>query len=104
MMTWVSLDRQYDLRNLGPYLPHMLSAFDQRPAREQFDSGYQHGGGWDPMPGFTLHGDNSLSYPGDPPMRPLAKTQLRSELILLYPHDWVAIIQPDRSFEVCRMD
>jgi hypothetical protein len=30
--------------------------------------------------------------------------ELRDELILIYEHSWVAIIQPDRTFETCRMD
>lgn len=54
--------------------------------------------------GFTLADDNSLVYPGDPPVQPLAQAKLRHELVVFYPHSWVAVIQPDRSFEVCRMD
>lgn len=85
-------------------LPYMLSEHDPRPAKEQFNTGYSHGGGWSPFLGHNLTADNSMTYPGDQPMWPIAKAQLRDELILLYPHDWVAIIQPDRSFEVCRMN
>jgi hypothetical protein len=85
-------------------LPQMLNSSDPRPAREQLDSGYRHGGGWDPFPGFKLSNNDNLLYPGDPPTRPVASTKLRDETIVLYEHEWVAIIQPDRSFEVCRMD
>lgn len=85
------------------YLGDFLSEGDPRPAREQFNENYVYGG-WQPFEGFTLGPDNSLNYPGDPPMRPIAKAKLRDELIFLYPHAWVAVIQPDRSFEVCRMD
>jgi hypothetical protein len=29
---------------------------------------------------------------------------LGHERVIVYEHSWVAIVQPDRSFEVCRMD
>lgn len=85
-------------------IPLWLNEDDSRPAKEQLDSAYGHGGGWWPFNGFTLTSDNSLTYPGDPPLRPIAWTKLRDETIVMYRHAWVAIIQPDRSFEVCRMD
>jgi len=103
MTTWLAVDPRIGPEHLG-LLPGMLSERDPRPAREQLDANYQHGGGWQPFPGFKLHRDNSLSYPGDPPTKPLAMTMLRDELIVFYQYSWVAIIQPDRSFEVCRMD
>jgi hypothetical protein len=86
------------------YLSTMLGADDPRPARQQLDEHYQHGGGWRPMAGFQLTRSNGLKYSGEPILRPIAQAQLRDEHILLYPHDWVAIVQPDRRFEVCRMD
>lgn len=85
-------------------LPQMLSVDDPRPAKEQLNTGYSHGGGWHPFQGFTLTEENHLTYPDDPPIRPIAVATLRNELILLYDYSWVAVIQPDRSFEVCRMD
>jgi hypothetical protein len=101
ILKWESLSTRYlDLGNLQ----FMMNDEDPRSAREQLDSGYKQFGGWNPFPGFKLTGNNSLIYPGDPPQHPIARTKLREETILLYPGDWVAIIQPDRSFEVCRMD
>lgn len=85
-------------------IPDMLSERDPRPAREQLHDGYLHGGGWDPFKGFTLQPDDSIKYPGDPAHKPLAEMRLREERVLVYPHAWVAIIQPDRSFEISRMD
>jgi hypothetical protein len=82
----------------------MLSEVDPRPAKEQFDSNYQHGGGWHPFPGFKLGTGISLHYPGDEPLEPLAMCEFRDELIVVYRFAWVAIIQRDQSFEVCRMD
>lgn len=99
MLTFTPHNHDY----LG-FIPDMLSEADPRPAREQLDTGYAHGGGWRPFPGFELRPDNSLKYPGDPAMKPVASAQLRDELILVYPYAWVAIIQPDRVFEICRMD
>jgi len=103
MVIWELLHPSMELASLG-YLPGMLNDSDPRPACKQFDTGYRNGGGWQPFQGHRLRGDNALCYPGDPPMYPLAQAWLRDELILYYPHDWVAIVQRDRSFEVCRMD
>lgn len=103
MIVWELLHPHMSEEHLG-LLPSMLDDRDPAPAREQFDRAYQHGGGWDPFNGFKLRPDNSLAYPGDPPTRPIAQCRLRDELIVLYEHEWVAIIQKDRSFEVCRMD
>lgn len=85
-------------------IPFWLDVDDPRPASEQIHAHYGHGGGWSPFKGFELKEDNSLTYPGDPPTRPLAQARLRDELIVFYRHAWVAVIQPDRSFEVARID
>jgi hypothetical protein len=102
-MIWVFLNPRMTPDHLG-FLPGMMDDTDPRPAAEQIDSNYTHGGGWHPQSGFTLGADNSLSYPGDPILRPQAMTQLRHETIVFYQHDILAIIQPDRSFEACRVD
>lgn len=85
-------------------IPYWLSEDDPEPAAKQLHAAYGHGGGWDPFKGFRLDDNNSLIYPGDPALKPIAEMHLRDETILMYEHSWVAIIQPDRSFEVCRMD
>jgi hypothetical protein len=85
-------------------LPAWLDDEDPAPAREQLDRNYKHGGGWQPFMGFTLQPNDTIAYPFDPSLRPLWRARLRDETILLYPHDWVAIVQPDRTFEICRMD
>jgi hypothetical protein len=103
MMVWVLLHPNMTPAHLG-LLPGMLSLEDPRPAKEQFNERYAHGGGWSPFKGFTLHADNTLTYPQDPPLRPLAQLQFRDELIVFYDHAWVVIIQKDRCFEACRMD
>jgi hypothetical protein len=100
-MIWVMKHPMATPGMLG-YLPQFLSERDPRPAREQFDTNYVHGG-WCPFKGFTMH-DNGLKYPGDPPMPLLAETKLRDEIVRLYQCSWVAIIQPDGSYEIARMD
>ena len=93
----------YGLDALG-FIPQMVSASDSRGAQEQLDCGYRHGGGWMPFKGFMLDPDYSLRFPGDPVMRPLAIAKLRDEVICVYESAWVAVIQPDMSFSVARMD
>jgi hypothetical protein len=103
MMIWTMKHPQATLDMLGT-IPMMLYELDPRPAREQFDEQYKFAGGWDPFPGFTLLPNGNLSFPGDPPTRLLAETKLRDEIIRFYEHSWVAIIQPDGSYEISRMD
>jgi hypothetical protein len=102
-MKWEFLHSAMTMDHLG-LIPDMLSEYDERPAKEQLDTGYMHGGGWRPFKGFKMRKDKALIYPNDPPMMPLALTNLRNEVIIFYQHSWVAIVQLDGSFEVCRMD
>lgn len=96
---------QEDLFNIVGEIPFWLDEMDPRPARDQLDDHYQHGGGWMPIQGFTLRKkDMALCYPGDPDMMPLAYCALRDERIVFYPHAWVMVLQLDDTFEVCRMD
>jgi hypothetical protein len=100
--TWKSLHPQYDLSYLGPFLPTFLNVSDPRPAAQQIDDAYV--SGWSPFPGFEMLEGNRLKYPGDPAIAPLATTTLRDETLFLYEGEWLAIIQKDGSFEVCRVD
>lgn len=87
------------------YLPGFLSENDPRPAKEQIDSAYQHGGGWNPQPGWEYDPQlHAMRYPGDPVMFPLAEAHLRDETLLFYPHDYLLIVQKDGSFEMARVD
>jgi hypothetical protein len=46
-----------------------------------------------------------LTYPGDPPLHPIAMWPLRDEMIVVYRHAIVAIFSTkDGSFEVARLD
>jgi hypothetical protein len=96
-------------------LPEFLSDFDPRPAKEQFNENYAHGGGWHPFTDkwkidkpFEI-GKAKLKYPGDPPLKELSRTVLhgqfpQAEMIILFESEMVAIVQKDGTFEVSRMD
>ena len=103
MMEWQLLYPGMTPEHLG-IIPYMLDPNDPRPAKDQFNERYAHGGGWRPMERFILMRNNALAYPGDPLLKPLAQCQFRNELIVFYDHAIVAIIHKDRYFEVCRMD
>ncbi len=102
-MIWIARHPQFDPEMLG-LIPAFLDEADPRPAREQIDENYRHGGGWSPQPKFKMLPDGNLSYPGDPPLLLLAETRLRDELIRFYDLSYLAIVQPDGSFEAARLD
>ena len=85
-------------------IPLFLSETAPGSAAFQLNYHYQHGGGWRPMSGWVHFEDNSIVYPGETPLRPLASAKLREETIFLYPHAWVLILQPNGDFEIARMD
>ena len=91
----------YDIFSLAGYIPSFLSEDDPRSAAEQIAAEYV--GGWSKFDGFKMI-DESLKYPGDPALQPLAEGWLRDEHILVYESAWVAIVQKDGSFEVARLD
>lgn len=103
MIAFVQIAPGVTLDHFG-LIPTFLRDGDTRPAREQFAERYAFGGGWNPNPRFLMLSGYRLKFPGDPPLRPAAALILRQERIVLYPHSIVAIIQPDGSFEACRMD
>lgn len=90
------------------FLPEFFSEADPRPAREQLDANYQHGGGVHPIEGFTLvnpaPGAASLHYPDDRPFRERGRATLRDETLILFEADVLAIVQPDGSFLATRVD
>lgn len=102
-LSWELKHPQATLESLG-YIPEFLTTLDSRPAKEQFHHCYSFGGGWRPFVGFTMRPDGDIEYKGDAPVPLIAETKLRDETIRFYDHAWVAIIQPDGSFEVSRLD
>ena len=99
---------QFTNEHLAGYIPDFLSVHDPRPAVEQLNENYAHGGGWHPFKGFMLvklsREQYGLAYPDDPPMREMSRGVLRDETIVLFESSWVAVIQKDGSYEVARMD
>jgi len=82
-----------------------LDTDDPRSAVEQFDTHY----GWHKFEGFTMDIDTKEITYGegddtDPPLKPISKMMFRNELIILYDHAWVAVMQPDLSWQMARMD
>jgi hypothetical protein len=100
---WTMKHPRANLDMLG-WIPGFLDEDDPRPAREQIDANYQHGGGWQPMPKFYYDARGNLKYPGDPPLTLIAETKLRDEVVKFYDCSWVAIVQPDGAFEISRVD
>lgn len=87
------------------FIPLFLDEGDPRPAAEQFNEAYAHGGGWNSFTGFKMDPVTyGIKYPGDPVIMPVAQASFRDELILVYPYAWVAIVQPDDTYEIARMD
>jgi hypothetical protein len=99
-MIWLALAPDVDLG----FLPDLISQDDPRPVKEQLEDKYRHGGGWRPTPGFTVQDGYVLKFPDDPPMKPLAMTSLRGEVIVFYDYSFLGVFQPDGSFEVARVD
>jgi hypothetical protein len=87
-------------------LPALISERDPRKAAEQLAETYAHGGGWTPVPGWSFdHETLALRYPGDPVMKPIAAAELRDELLLLYPHAFLLVLDTEtETFEVARVD
>jgi hypothetical protein len=105
MHNQIAILKGYKPEDLG-FLPDFIDQDDPRPAREQFDANYPHGG-WHPIDGFVQSSKGSivLQYPGDPPLHPIATWPLRHELIVVYRYSLVAIFNTKTGdFEVARMD
>jgi hypothetical protein len=103
ILDWELLHPKVTTHYLG-YIPEWLNDEDPDDAVKQINKHYLHGGGWHSFKGFEHKRNGILEYPGDPPLKPLAKAKLREETIYFYDHSWVAVIQEDGSFDVARID
>ena len=106
-MVWTLLHPSMTPDMLG-FIPDFLSNDDPASAKEQINRNYSHGGGWRPFHGFEMKPDG-IQYPDDPLMPLLAQTVLhpdtdKPELIRFYLSSWVAVVQLDGSYEICRLD
>ena len=103
-ITWYSQRDAANHHHLG-LIPSFLSAIDPRPAVEQFDERYRSGGGWHRFKGFRMLTSGDLHYTGDPNTRLLWEAALpNGETVRVYESAWVAVVQPDGSYEIARMD
>ena len=78
------------------YLPDFLHERDPRPAAEQLND--RAPGGWLSMKphGMTFSPETMvMAFPGDPPFQPISALHFRDELLLLYEHSFVVILQRD---------
>lgn len=100
-LKWDFKHPEMTLDHLG-FIPEFINTDDPRGAAKQIDEAYI--SGWSPFPGFEMKANGDLLYPGDPPTRLLAEAKLREETIRFYDHAWLAIVQPDGTFEVARLD
>ena len=91
---------------MAGFIPAWLSDENPKSPKQQLHDGYKFGG-WDPFKGFTkLDDKDRLHYPGDPPQAPIIEWRFDNhpQRVLLYKYSWVAVVEPDGTFEVCRMD
>jgi hypothetical protein len=101
---WVMLEPNFRAEGLG-FLPDILLNEDKRSVKEQLEDRYRHGGGWRPIPGITMLPNKTLRFPGDPPFKPCAITKIGDEVVVFYAQSsLLAVIQPDKSYEVVRVD
>jgi hypothetical protein len=106
MILFTMVDQSIDREVLG-LVPWIFDDNDRRPAHQQIDERYAHGGGWFPIPGWSFNPQTMvLTYPGDKPYHPIAVATLphTAEVLIFYPYSWLAIVQRDKSFEVMRLD
>jgi hypothetical protein len=104
---WIGIDRKFTPEWLG-FLPEILLEEDKRTVKEQLEDRYSHGGGWRPFGDKKFKLDQMtkvLRYPGDPPFKPAAFTQIGDETVVFYPQcSLLAVIQKDGSWEITRVD
>lgn len=87
-------------------IPTFLNILDRRPAVDQINEGYAHGGGWRPLSGYKMDFKNfSLTFAGDTRKSPIAIIPLNDELVLVYEYGYVAIIDAiTKTVAVARLD
>ena len=93
------------------YLPQIFLEDDPHTAQEQANTNYAHGGGWVSFmnKGFQLAGSADkkfyLTYPGDPKTHELSRTTFHNQLLVMFEHSWVGIIEADNTLsDIARID
>lgn len=87
------------------FVPDFFSNGVDKPAREQLNDNYAHGGGYSEIKGFTFNKENlTLKYPGDPLLQCLARSKLHDEQLFFFDHALLVILQPSGEWAVTRVD
>lgn len=100
----------FSIFDIVGFIPTFLDTTNPESAVKQIDAAYAHGGGWHEFKGHTLvdpFGENpKLTYPGDPPTLAVAYWKLpeTDERVILFDHSWVAVVKPDETFNIARID
>ena len=109
---WYLHHKDMQLEHLG-LIPSFLDELNPDDAITQINRNYQHGGGWYDMEGFELSKDDdppwaSIIYAiNDEPAESytcLAHCKIHDEIVAFYRSAWVAVIKPNLSFRVARID
>ena len=91
--------------NMAGDLRFFANENSDTPLNKQINKAYSFGGGWNPLNGFEFNQETKgIKYPGDPELLPLAVATFKEQQVYLYHYSWVAIVNPDKSFEVSRVD
>lgn len=88
------------LANACGLIPHFLDNEEEK-ALDCFNRHYPFG--THELVGAEIK-DGAMLYPNDPPLYPYMEVAHGNEMVYIYPHAFVAIVQPDGSSYVTRMD
>lgn len=98
VLDWYFNDTMPGSREHLGRIPLLFDPTCADPAWLQLQTNYPE---WKPEPaGWTLYADHRLGYPGQRPLAPAAMAWLRNEAILVYPGNWLCIVQDDGKFTV----
>ena len=103
MDTW-TLDDNITPEHLG-FIPYWIDTQAEESFVDQIEANYAHGGGWHDFDGFIRMNDGTLTYPEDPPLKPIAMVSNEREIMTLHHHSWVCVYnRADKTFRVARID
>jgi hypothetical protein len=114
-MIWMLMHPQAEATHLG-FVPQFFDDEDPRPASEQLEERYAHGGGWHPFgrgQWRVRQSDGALIFPGSPedgepdevyPLIAVSALPLSGERLFFYTSALLAVAKDDDSFEVTRVD
>lgn len=108
-LNWTFHHPRASIKTLG-FIPGWLHADNAAPLSAQIDQNYKHGGGWYSCRKFWGGIDEDgqlLSKPedGEAPLPLIASVQHpNGQKLHFYPHEMVAVIFPDGSFDLARID